>query len=343
MLEFVTAGESHGQALLAVVNGLPAGLAINSSDILPDLARRQKGFGRGGRMRIEEDRASILSGVRGGQTLGTPLALVIANRDWENWKEAMDPEKPPSGPKARTVSAPRPGHADLAGYLKFGHRDLRNVLERASARETAARVAVGAVARKLLRTFGMEVASEVLSIGGRGISPERWSQRDPVAAREAIEASDVRCADPEAAEAMRQAIREAQTDRDTVGGVFLVMARGVPPGLGGYSRWEDRLDTRLGAALMSIPAIKGVEIGMGFLAAARRGSAVHDPIGKREGGGFSRPSNNAGGLEGGTSNGEPILVRAAMKPISTLSRPLPSVDLERGERAEAAVERSDAC
>ena len=343
MIDFTTAGESHGQGLVAIVNGLPAGLGLKAADVDGDLARRQKGYGRGGRMRIETDRVRFLSGVRGGRTLGSPIAVFIQNRDWENWKDAMDPEAEPTGPKARHVSAPRPGHADLAGYLKFGHRDLRNVLERASARETAARVAVGAICRTLLRGFGIDVASEVLTIAGEGLPRSAWGKREPVKRREAIEKSEVRCADPKASAAMKAAIKAAQHARDTVGGVFLTVAEGVPPGLGTYARWDERLDTRLAAAFMSIPAIKGVELGLGFEGAERRGSRVHDPIRGKKGGGFQRLSNNAGGLEGGTSNGERIEVRAAMKPISTLSRPLESVNLETGKRAEAAVERSDTC
>lgn len=343
MFEFTTAGETHGKGLVAVVDGLPAGLPLTVDDITPDLARRQKGYGRGGRMRIERDRAEILSGVRGGRTLGSPVALWIENLDWENWTQAMDAERPPKGPRARPVTAPRPGHADLAGYLKFGHRDLRNVLERASARETAARVAVGAVARRFLRELGVDVASEVLSIGGAGIPRAKWPSRNPVSERRAVEASEVRCGDPRASAAMIRVIKSAQRARDTVGGVFVVVASGVPAGLGSYTRWDSRLDTRLAAAMMSIPAIKGVEVGLGFEAAERFGSKVHDPIRARKAGGFQRLSNNAGGLEGGTSNGEPIVVRAAMKPISTLSRPLESVDLTSGRRAEAAVERSDTC
>lgn len=343
MIEFTTAGESHGQGFVAVVDGIPAGLGISEDGIRVDLARRQLGFGRGGRMRIETDRARIVSGVRGGLSLGTPIALWIANKDWENWQDAMDPVLAPAGPKSRRVTKPRPGHADLAGYLKYGHRDLRNVLERASARETAARVAVGAVCRALLRGFGIEIASEVLAIGGEGIPEAKWQDRDPLRDRNAVEASDVRCADPKAAESMRDAIRAAQRARDTVGGVFAVVAEDVPPGLGTYARWDRRLDTRLGAAFMSIPAIKGVEIGLGFEAARRRGSRVHDPIRGKRGGGFVRLSNNAGGLEGGTTNGERVEVRAAMKPISTLSKPLESVDIITGKRAEAAVERSDTC
>ena len=343
MFEFTTAGESHGKGLVAVVSGLPSGLSLRSEDLAPDLARRQRGFGRGGRMRIEKDRAEILSGVRGGRTLGSPVALFIQNRDWENWKAAMDPEKAPAGPKARKVSAPRPGHADLAGFLKYGHRDLRNVLERASARETAARVAIGAVARQFLREFGVEIASEVLTIGGAGVTRNGWGSRSPIESRDAIEQSDVRCADVKAAKAMRAAIVRAQHARDTVGGVFVVVAENLPIGLGSYTAWDQRLDTRLAAAFMSIPAIKGVEIGLGFEAAERPGSRVHDPIRGKRNGGFERLSNNAGGLEGGTTNGEPLVVRAAMKPISTLSKPLESVNLETGKRAEAAVERSDTC
>lgn len=343
MIEFTTAGESHGQGLVAVVDGIPAGMSLSTADIDPDLARRQQGYGRGGRMRIETDRAQILSGVRGGKTLGSPIALFVANKDWENWKDAMDPEREPTGPKARKVSAPRPGHADLAGFLKYGHRDLRNVLERASARETAARVAVGAICRKLLAGFGIEIASEVLTIGGEGLPRSAWGSRDPVRKRKVIEASEVRCADAKAGAAMKKAIQEAQHARDTVGGVFVTVAEGCLPGLGTYARWDRRLDTRLAAAFMSIPAIKGVEVGLGFEAAERRGSKVHDPIRARKGGGFERLSNNAGGLEGGTTNGERVEVRAAMKPISTLSKPLESVNLETGAKAEAAVERSDTC
>lgn len=343
MIDFMTAGESHGQGLVAVVNGLPAGLALSAADVDGDLARRQLGYGRGGRMRIETDRVRFLAGVRGGRTLGSPIAVFIQNRDWENWKDAMDPEAEPKGPKARHVSAPRPGHADLAGFLKYGHRDLRNVLERASARETAARVAVGAICRTLLRGFGIEVASETLTIGGAGLPRAAWGKRDPVKRRKAVEASEVRCADPKASAAMKAAIQAAQHARDTVGGVFLTVAEGAPPGLGTYARWDERLDTRLAAAFMSIPAIKGVELGLGFEGAERRGSKVHDPIRAKKGGGFVRLSNNAGGLEGGTTNGERIEVRAAMKPISTLSRPLESVNLKTGEKAEAAVERSDTC
>ena len=343
MIEFTTAGESHGQGLVAVVSGIPAGLELTGAEVDSDLARRQKGFGRGGRMRIETDRADFLSGIRGGKTLGSPIAVFIRNKDWENWKDAMDPEAKPTGPRSRHVKAPRPGHADLAGFLKYGHRDLRNVLERASARETAARVAVGAICRALLRAFGIEIASETLAIAGRGVPRSGWSGRDPVKHRAQIEASEVRCADPKASADMKKAIQEAQRARDTVGGVFLTVAENVPPGLGTYASWNDRLDTRLAAAFMSIPAIKGVEVGLGFEAAERRGSKVHDPIRARKGGGFRRLSNNAGGLEGGTSNGELIEVRAAMKPISTLSKPLESVDLETGRKSEAAVERSDTC
>jgi chorismate synthase len=343
MFEFVTAGESHGAGLVAVVDGIPAGLELSAEDLAPDLARRQLGYGRGGRMRIEKDRARIVSGVRGGKTLGSPVTLWIENLDWENWKLAMDPERKPEGPRARTVRAPRPGHADLAGYLKYGHRDLRNVLERASARETAARVAVGGVARKFLGAFGVDVASEVLTIGGAGIPRSKWGGRDPVGTRKAVEASEVRCGDAKASAAMIAEIKAAQRARDTVGGVFVVAASGLPVGLGTYTRWDRRLDTRLAAAFMSIPAIKGVEIGLGFEAAERRGSKVHDPIRGKKGGGFLRLSNNAGGLEGGTTNGEALEVRAAMKPISTLSKPLESVDLETGASSEASVERSDTC
>lgn len=341
-LRFLTAGESHGPALSAILEGVPAGVPVNRRIIERDMARRQRGYGRGGRMSIEKDRVVITAGVRHGLTLGSPITLTIENRDWDNWREEMSSEAPAEGwVSERVVRTPRPGHADVAGAAKYGHRDMRNVLERASARETAARVAVGALCRCLLDTVGITVAGMVRCIGGAEWDPPaEWSE----ALVEAAEQSDVGCPDEAAAAAMRRAIDRAREDGDTVGGVFEVRAGGVPPGLGSHVQWDRRLDTRLAAALMSIPAVKGVEIGLGFAAAARPGSQVHDPLVPATGDWpVGRPSNNAGGVEGGISNGEPIVVRAAMKPIPTLTRPLPSVDLDTMQSRQAHAERSDVC
>jgi len=337
-MRMLTAGESHGRAVLVIVDGIPAGLKLEPADIDHELRRRQGGYGRGGRMRIEQDAADILSGVRFGETIGSPVALIVANRDWENWRAEMAPSGEPAG---APVSIPRPGHADFAGALKYGRRDLRDVLERASARETAARVAAGAVARKLLAQVGIEIWSRVLSIGGaQAPADERaWQEL-----RAAAEASDVGCTDPGASERMRAEIDAARGAGDTVGGVFEVTAEGAPPGLGSYAQWDTRLDALLAQAVMSIPAIKGVEIGLGFAAAGLRGSAVHDAFVRGEGAhGVARPTNRAGGLEGGVTNGQPVVVRAAMKPIPTLTRPLDSVDLATGQPAPAHAERSDVC
>ena len=347
-LSFRTAGESHGRGLVALLEGVPAGLEIEAErDIDPELKRRQQGYGRGRRMQIESDRAELLSGVRLGETLGSPLAMLIWNRDWENWQKAMAPERPrPSGnPKAlRPVYLPRPGHADLVGLLKYDRRDARDILERASARETAARVACGAVAKRMLQDAGIRVESHVVSIGAvvaepPGELPEELNAR--------ADESPVRTLDPEAADAMMRAIDAAKEDGDTLGGVFEVVVRGVPVGLGSHVSWDRKLDGRLGQALLSIQAVKGVEIGSAFRNAGTRGSDVHDPIvfaaTKARAGGLGRASNRAGGLEGGVTTGEPILIRGAMKPISTLRKPLPSVDLRSGEEASAAVERSDVC
>jgi chorismate synthase len=337
---FLTAGESHGEALTAIIEGLPAGLPLSEADIDADLARRQRGYGRGGRMKIERDHAHISSGVRWGVTLGSPLTLTIQNRDWENWKDTMAVGDPPPGTAAKAVTRPRPGHADLAGAMKYGHRDIRNVLERSSARETTARVAVAGVARRLLREFGITILSHVTEIGAVRIGPLAlpW---DEIARR--AEASEVRCADPEAERAMIEAIDAAKGKGDTLGGVFEVIGLGCPVGLGSYVHWDRKLDGRLAQAFCSIHAIKGAEVGMGFEAARRPGSEVHDEILLDPAGGFTRGTNSAGGLEGGVTNGQPVVVRAAMKPISTLRRPLRSVDLETKAPVEAVVERSDVC
>jgi len=332
--------------LLATVEGLPAGLRLSERFINAHLARRQGGYGRGARMKIEHDEAQLLAGVRFGKTLGSPIALLIRNRDWESWSQAMDPQAAPPETTARRVTVPRPGHADLAGAAKYGADDVRNVLERASARETAARTAVGAVARRLLQEMGVEVVSHVVQIGGvRAQAPDLpWSEIGRRA-----DASDVRCADAAAAARMRRAIDRARSAGDALGGIFQVAALGVVPGLGSYAQYDLRLDGRLAQALMSIPGIKGVEIGLGFAAAALPGSQVHDEIVRRRTGSqyqfapWRRPTNRAGGLEGGVSNGEPIIVQAAMKPIATLMRPLRSVDMRTGRAAKAHVERADVC
>jgi len=344
-ISLTTAGESHGPAVTAILTGMPSGLAVSAAHIDRDLARRQVGYGRGGRMHIEQDRARILGGIRHGRTLGSPVCLMIENRDWANWQDEMSAEAQAEGwTSAREVRVPRPGHADLAGGAKYGHVDMRNVLERASARETAGRVAGGAVCRQLLAEFGVAVRSRTISIGGVSASwvaleDEDWG---------AVEASDMHCADEESAEGMRQRIDEARDAGDSLGGVVEVVATDLPPGLGSYVSWQDRLDGRLAQALMSVPAMKGVEIGGGFESAGLAGSEVHDPIGLAtapEAGQWwvSRSSNNAGGLEGGVTNGEPVVARVAMKPIPTLMQPLASVDVVTGEATEAHAERSDVC
>lgn len=365
MFRFITAGESHGRGLIAIAEGIPAGMEISEEFINQELARRQKGYGRGSRMGIERDQAEILSGVRWGRSIGSPIAILIENRDWQNWQEVMAVSPPGDfnlkGQDSKRLTRPRPGHADLAGALKFGHRDLRDVLERASARETAARTAVGAVAKRFLKEFAIEILSWVVEIGGMRLrrtggqrqkargKPQDSDYLKKVFAR--AESSELSCPDPEAEEEMKRRIDEAISRGDSVGGVFELRAIGVPPGLGSYSQWDLRLDGRLARALISIPAIKGVELGMGFEAARKWGSEVHDEIfyqdsrlpGQEHKGGFYRMSNNAGGIEGGVSNGEDIVLRAAMKPISTLRSPLQSVDIETKEKAEAGVERADVC
>lgn len=347
-LTFRTAGESHGRGLVALVEGLPAGLSLEMErDVDPELARRQGGHGRGRRMKIETDRADVLSGVRLGETLGSPLAMVIWNRDWENWLTAMSPLPPAEGgnPKAlRPHYLPRPGHADLAGALKYDRRDVRDVLERASARETAARVACGAVAKRLLSEFGVRVGSHVVSIGPVAALP---AEPLPQELNRAADADPVRCLDPEASARMVAEIDAAKERGDTLGGVFEVVATGLPVGLGSHVSWDAKLDGRLAGAVMSIQGVKGVEIGLGLEGARRPGSQVHDAIvpapDRPLTGALGRSSNRAGGLEGGITTGEPLVVRGAMKPISTLRRPLPSVDLRDGSVGDAAVERSDVC
>lgn len=338
-LRYLTAGESHGPALLTIIEGMISGLYLTTDYINIQLARRQGGYGRGGRQKIEEDRVEILGGVRGGFTLGSPIALKIANRDWENWRDVMAP-----GPDAnlgeRVVTRPRPGHADLAGTLKYQHSDIRNVLERSSARETAVRVAAGSVARRLLEEVGIKVAGQVLRIGGIAVEPD---ESPPEALLKKVEASPVRCAEKEGSAAMVEAIDRARESGDSLGGVFEVRVYGVPPGLGSYVHWDKRLDGRLAWAVMSIQAVKGVEIGIGFAAAALDGSAVQDEIFYDQDRGFYRKTNRAGGVEGGMTNGETVIVRAAMKPIPTLRKPLKSVDLRTKEPVMAAYERSDVC
>jgi len=339
MLRYLNGGESHGKGLIAILEGMPSGLPLTADDINRDLARRQKGYGRGGRMRIEQDRVEFLSGVRKGFTLGTPITLHVANRDWENWKEIMAPEPGPPVTE-KVVTCPRPGHADLVGAIKYHHRDIRNVLEKASARETAIRVAVGGVAKRLLAEFGIQVYSYTLEIGGvraslAGLTTEQ-------AFRQAEE-SEVRCPDPESSTKMVERIREAKHKGDTLGGVYEVVVANPPIGLGSYAQWDRRLTARLAMALMSIQAMKGVEVGLGFEAARRFGSDVHDEIFYDPKTGFIRGSNNAGGLEGGITTGQPIVLRTAMKPISTLYTPKKSVDILTKEPLKATIERSDIC
>lgn len=329
MIRFLTAGESHGPALTAILEGMPAGLAIAPEEIDRDLARRQKGFGSGGRMKIEKDRVELSSGVARGHTTGGPIALRVENLDWPNWK---DRDVPP-------FTVPRPGHADLTGGLKYGYDDLRLSLERASARETTMRVAVGAICRRLLAEFDIEIGSYVTEIGGVvvQVSPAR-----PYAERFALaEANDVRCPEPAAVESLRARIRQAKAAKDTLGGVFEIVAMGVPAGLGSHVHWDRKLEARLAQAMMSIPAIKGVEIGPAFANARRPGTQVHDEILQDEEGQIVRPTNRAGGFEGGITTGQPVVARAAMKPISTTLNPLRSVDLATGEATTTVYERSD--
>src|SRR5712692_2466039 len=350
MLRFLTAGESHGKALVAILEGVPAGLTIDFDAVTAQLRRRQGGYGRGRRMAIESDRAEALSGIRHGVTTGAPIALLIPNKDWENWQRTMyvEPEQPAdaSGADRPDVTRPRPGHADLAGFVKYGHDDIRNVLERASARETAARVAVGAVARQLLGRLGTDIVSHVISIGPASLP-------DPLAiiyedARAIRTDAPLHCVDAEVERQMIAEIDRAREAGDTMGGSFEVIAHGVPAGLGSYVQWDRKLDGRLAQAMMSIPAIKAVGIGRGPAAATLPGSRVHDEIllpsaSQPSGVGVARPTNNAGGLEGGVTNGQDVRVTAYMKPIATLMKPLRSVDLATMTESPAAIERSDVC
>ena len=335
---FVTAGESHGPGLTAVVEGLPAGLRLRPEDIDRDLARRQLGHGRGGRMKIEKDRAEVTSGVRHGRTLGSAVALRIENRDYQNWEERMNPW--PVDAEVAEVHLPRPGHADLAGIQKFGFTDVRNVLERASARETAARVAAGALAKALLREMGVTIRSHVTGIGGitaperDGLGPEDF---------ESVDESPVRALDPEASQAMVAEIDAARKANESLGGTFEVIAFGLVPGIGSHISWEERLDGRLAGAIMSIQAMKGVGIGDGFALAGRVGSQAHDEIFFTDERGYYRETNRAGGLEGGMTTGDPLVVVGAMKPLPTLTKPLRSVDTETKEPAQALRERTDSC
>jgi len=343
MLRFSTAGESHGEALVAVLSGLPAGVAVPQAFVDRELWRRQQGYGRGGRMRLERDAARFLSGVRHGKTIGSPVSILLENRDWKNWQEAL-PVEPGDPQKHRRVESPRPGHADLAGALKFNFADARYVLERASARESAARVAAGSVAKLFLRELGIEILSHVIQVGAERLTRSvEWEEIVSVCAKDEVL---LNCVDAEAEERMKQQVDQVLRTGDTVGGVFEVVARGVPPGLGTVANWDERLDTRLAAAVMSLQAVKAVEIGSGIQAAHSPGSAVHDEIGYQSHSGFAgftRTRNNAGGLEGGVSNGQEIRVRGYLKPISTLRRPLQSVDFATREPVKAAYERSDVC
>jgi len=344
MLRFQTAGESHGQGLVAVLSGLPAGLRVDFAYVDRELKRRQGGYGRGGRMKIECDHAQFLSGVRHGETIGSPITILIENRDWENWKEALAVEdRPESRAKHKPLSPPRPGHADLAGCLKFNFREARYVLERASARETAARVALGALAKLFLKEFGIEVASHVVAVGEAAIGDENVPFELIMALRERQEIV-LNCVDAGAEARMKEEVDSALKTKDSVGGIFEVVAHGTPPGLGSCAQWDEKLDGQLAQAVMSIQAVKGVEVGTGIENAATFGSRVHDEIGYDRGKTrFIRKTNRAGGLEGGITNGEDIVVRGYLKPISTLRQPLESVDFESKETVKAAYERSDVC
>jgi chorismate synthase len=343
MLKFFTAGESHGEALVGFLSGIPAGLEVSQEFVDRELWRRQQGYGRGGRMKIERDTARILSGVRHGKTIGSPISVLLENRDWKNWQEQLPVEKGEPSMHKR-VASPRPGHADLAGALKYNFPEARYVLERASARESAARVAVGALAKLFLRELGIEVLSHAVAVGAANVEHEvLWEKIKASCNREEVL---LNCADPDAEQRMKAEVDKVLRTGDSVGGVFEVVAHAVPPGLGTYAQWDERLDAQLAAAVMSLQAVKAVEIGAGVTSAYAPGSAVHDEIGYDTNSGFTgftRTRNNAGGIEGGVSNGQEIRVRGYLKPISTLRRPLQSVDFASREPVKAAYERSDVC
>ncbi|WP_259417136.1 chorismate synthase [Bacillus toyonensis] len=343
-MRYITAGESHGPQLTTIIEGIPAGLPLVADDINEELARRQKGYGRGRRMQIETDQVQIASGVRHGETLGSPIALVVENRDFAHWTKIMGAEpltEQEEKEMKRKVTKPRPGHADLNGAIKYGHRDMRNVLERSSARETTVRVAAGAVAKKVLAELGITVAGHVIEIGG--VQAKEITYRSIEELRSITEASPVRCLDEEAGNQMIKAIDDAKANGDSIGGIVEVIVEGMPIGVGSYVHYDRKLDAKLAAAIMSINAFKGVEIGIGFEAAHRPGSEVHDEILWNEARGYTRRTNHAGGLEGGMTTGMPIVVRGVMKPIPTLYKPLQSVDIDTKEPFTASIERSDSC
>ena len=344
LLRLTTAGESHGPALVCTLEGMPAGVPLTAADINADLFRRQQGYGRGRRMQIERDEIEFLSGVRAGETLGSPIAMLIRNKDWKNWVEIMDPaprEEDADGLRKRSVTRPRPGHADLTGILKYDRDDARDILERASARETTARVAGAAIARALLKTFDVTIGSHLVRLGGVDAAPVDL----PLDLNAASDASPVRTLDRDAEARIVALIDAAKADGNTLGGICEVVARGLPVGLGSHVSWDRKLDGRIGQAMLSIPAVKGVEIGIGFEAARRTGAEVHDEIvmapGRTVAGNVKRTTNRAGGLDGGMTNGEPVVVRVAMKPIATLMKPLQTIDTTTSEVAQAVVERSD--
>jgi chorismate synthase len=343
MLRYFTSGESHGEGLVAFLSGLPAGLTVDQEFLNRQLWRRQQGFGRGGRMKIETDKVHILSGVHGGSTIGSPIAILLENKDWKNWQESL-PVEAGDPAKHKRVASPRPGHADLAGALKYNFSEARYVLERASARESAARVAVGGLAKLFLRELRIEVLSHVVAVGGAALTKDVSWER--IRGLSALNDVLLNCADPEAEQQMKEEVDKVLRTGDSVGGIFEVVAHNVPPGLGTYAQWDERLDGLLAGAVMSLQAVKAVEIGAGVTAASSAGSAVHDEIGYGATSGFTgftRSRNNAGGIEGGVSNGEDIVVRGYLKPISTLRRPLQSVDFATREPVKAAYERSDVC
>jgi len=340
-LRYLTAGESHGRGLVGILEGMPAGVPISRESLNHQLSRRQQGYGRGGRQLIENDEADVISGIRFGKTLGSPIAIAVWNNDWKNWHERMDVWEQPA--EVRAVTVPRPGHADLAGALKYGHQDIRNVLERASARETAVRVALGSLARQCLEHLNIHIASHVVRIHDAHSSATLHDVENFESVNEKVDQSEVRCLDADVEAQMIERIKEAMHTKNTVGGVFEIAVKGLPVGLGSHVHWERKLDARIAGAMMSIQAMKGVGIGLGFEAAARWGSDVHDAIYHDNARGFYRKSTGSGGIEGGMSTGEPLIVRVAMKPISTLMRPLDSVDLHTKQKTQAHIERSDVC